>query len=112
MDLSSVGNLCMEGQPFSIALHDKVSARCESKIVDVITADSILEHIDGKGIDPVILSEGGLEGHLGMRGMRGMRERTKLIRGTLAVRSRLVSGTEVELSIPATYADPCLSTAR
>jgi hypothetical protein len=66
----------MEGQPFSIALHDKVSARCESKIVDVITADSILEHIDGKGIDPVILREGGLEGHLGMRGMR---ERTKLI---------------------------------
>jgi nitrate/nitrite-specific signal transduction histidine kinase len=109
MDLSSVGNLCMEGQPFSIALHDKVSARCESKIVDVITADSILEHIDGKGIDPVILSEDGLEGHLGMRGMR---ERTKLIGGTLAVRSRLVSGTEVELSIPATYADPWLSTAR
>jgi signal transduction histidine kinase/ligand-binding sensor domain-containing protein len=56
---------------------------------------------DGKGIDPKILSEGGREGHFGLAGMY---ERAKLVGGKLAVLSKLDSGTEVELTIPASVA--------
>jgi len=56
---------------------------------------------DGKGIDQKILSESGPEGHYGLRGMR---ERAKLVGGKLAVWSEIGSGTEVELSIPASIA--------
>jgi signal transduction histidine kinase/ligand-binding sensor domain-containing protein len=56
---------------------------------------------DGKGIDPKLLSDDGREGHFGLRGMR---ERAKLIGGKLTVWSELDSGTEVELSIPASRA--------
>jgi signal transduction histidine kinase len=60
---------------------------------------------DGKGIDPKLLSGDGLAGHYGLHGMR---ERAKLVGGKLAVWSKLDSGTEVELSIPAStaYAKP------
>ena len=60
---------------------------------------------DGKGIDPKVLSGDGLAGHYGLHGMR---ERAKLVGGRLAVWSKLDSGTEVELSIPAStaYANP------
>ena len=56
---------------------------------------------DGKGIDPKVLSDHGREGHYGLAGMR---ERAKLIGGKLTVWSELDSGTEVELSIPASRA--------
>jgi len=56
---------------------------------------------DGKGIDPKVLSKDGQPGHYGLRGMR---ERAKLMGGKLAVWSELDSGTEVELSIPASRA--------
>jgi len=56
---------------------------------------------DGKGIDSKLLSDDGREGHFGLRGMR---ERAKLIGGKLTVWSELDSGTEVELSIPASRA--------
>jgi signal transduction histidine kinase len=56
---------------------------------------------DGKGIDPKLLNENGRAGHYGLRGMR---ERAKLMTGNLAVWSELDSGTEVELSIPASRA--------
>ena len=56
---------------------------------------------DGKGIDPKLLSDRGPEGHFGLRGMR---ERARLIGGKLTVWSELDSGTEVELSIPASRA--------
>ena len=56
---------------------------------------------DGKGIDPKLLSDGGREGHFGLRGMR---ERARLIGGKLTVWSELDAGTEVELSIPAARA--------
>jgi len=56
---------------------------------------------DGKGIDPRHLDKGGRAGHYGLRGMR---ERAKLMRGKLAMWSELDSGTEVELSIPASTA--------
>jgi ligand-binding sensor domain-containing protein/signal transduction histidine kinase len=60
---------------------------------------------DGKGIDPKLLSsEDGRAGHYGLHGMR---ERAKVVGGKLAVWSELDSGTEVELSIPASHAyDP------
>jgi len=56
---------------------------------------------DGKGIDPTVLSQGGREGHFGLSGMR---ERAKLIGGKLAVWSALDSGTEIELTVPASQA--------
>jgi ligand-binding sensor domain-containing protein/signal transduction histidine kinase len=53
---------------------------------------------DGKGIDPAVLANPGLEGHYGLRGMR---ERAALIGGKLAVWSDAGAGTEVELRLPA-----------
>jgi signal transduction histidine kinase len=53
---------------------------------------------NGKGIDPQVLDGGGRAEHYGLPGMR---ERAKLAGGKLAVWSRLDSGTEVELTIPA-----------
>ncbi len=56
---------------------------------------------DGKGIDAKHLDGDGYAGHYGLCGMR---ERAKLMGGKLAVWSELDSGTEVELSIPASRA--------
>ena len=60
---------------------------------------------DGKGIDPTVLSGDGGERHYGLPGMR---ERANLVGGKLTVWSEIDSGTEVELSIPAStaYATP------
>jgi signal transduction histidine kinase len=55
---------------------------------------------DGKGINEDILDHGSA-GHFGLPGMR---ERAKLIGGSLEVRSKAGSGTEVELTIPSTIA--------
>jgi ligand-binding sensor domain-containing protein len=56
---------------------------------------------DGKGIDQKVLSEGGRKGH---HGLPGMHERAKLAGGKLSVWSKLDSGTELELTIPASIA--------
>jgi signal transduction histidine kinase len=64
---------------------------------------------DGKGIDPAVMSEGGREGHFGMRGMR---ERATLIGGKLTVWSASGSGTEVELSVPSALAYAASPSAR
>jgi ligand-binding sensor domain-containing protein/signal transduction histidine kinase len=56
---------------------------------------------DGKGIDPEVLAGEGRAGHYGLHGMR---ERAKLAGGKLAVWSELDSGTEIELTIPASAA--------
>ena len=56
---------------------------------------------DGKGIDPKDLTDDGSQGHYGIRGMR---ERAKLLGGELTVWTKLDSGTEVELTIPAAHA--------
>jgi signal transduction histidine kinase len=56
---------------------------------------------DGKGIDQKVLAGGGHAGHYGLPGMH---ERAKLAGGKLAVWSELESGTEVELTIPASVA--------
>jgi len=56
---------------------------------------------NGKGMDPKVLSEGGRTGHYGLPGMH---ERAKLVGGKLSVWSELNSGTETELTIPASLA--------
>ena len=56
---------------------------------------------NGKGIDPALLSAGGRAGH---HGLRGLHERAELAGGKLSVWSRLNSGTEIELTIPASIA--------
>jgi signal transduction histidine kinase len=60
----------------------------------------VLVQDNGKGIDPQVL-DGGREEHFGLRGMQ---ERAKLAGGKLTVRSKPDSGTEVELTIPASIA--------
>jgi len=56
---------------------------------------------DGKGIDPHLLAQSEPAGHYGLHGMR---ERATLVGGHLDVWSKLTSGTEVELTIPALIA--------
>jgi signal transduction histidine kinase len=56
---------------------------------------------NGKGIDPKVLAGGGRTGHYGLPGMQ---ERAKLVGGKLAVWSEIDSGTETELTIPASIA--------
>ena len=56
---------------------------------------------NGKGIDPKVLAEGGREGHYGLAGMH---ERARLVGGKLAVLSKCDTGTEAELTIPASMA--------
>ena len=53
---------------------------------------------DGKGIDPAVLANQGIQGHYGLRGMP---ERAAAIGGRLAVWSEVGAGTEVELRLPA-----------
>ena len=53
---------------------------------------------DGKGIDPKVLADHGIDGHYGLRGMP---ERAGLIGGKLAVWSEVGAGTEIELRLPA-----------
>lgn len=61
----------------------------------------LLVRDNGKGIDPKILSGDGRPGHYGLPGMH---ERARQIGGKLAVWSKLDSGTEAELTIPASIA--------
>ena len=56
---------------------------------------------DGKGIDQTVLNARGRPGH---HGMPGMAERAGLAGGKLSVMSRLDSGTEIDLTIPASIA--------
>jgi len=64
---------------------------------------------DGKGIDPKVLSGDGRAGHFGLPGMR---ERAGLVGGKVTVWSERDSGTEVELTIPASKAYTTPSVAR
>jgi len=60
----------------------------------------LLVRDDGRGVDPLILQTG-RDGHWGLPGMR---ERSESIGSHLRLRSRLGSGTEVELTVPGTIA--------
>jgi signal transduction histidine kinase len=57
---------------------------------------------DGRGIDLKFLAEEGRAGHFGLHGMR---ERAKLMGGKLTVWTAAETGTEIELIIPAAYAN-------
>jgi len=56
---------------------------------------------NGRGIDRDVLNSDGRKGHFGLHGMR---ERAKLAGGELAIWSEVDSGTEIELTIPASRA--------
>ena len=56
---------------------------------------------DGKGIESQIVTDKGRAGHWGLRGMH---ERAKRVGGNLEVWSKPDSGTEIELTIPASTA--------
>jgi signal transduction histidine kinase/ligand-binding sensor domain-containing protein len=56
---------------------------------------------DGKGIEGQVLTGEGRAGHWGLHGMR---ERAKLVGGEFEVWSKVNSGTEIELAIPASVA--------
>ncbi|HUA26772.1 MAG TPA: two-component regulator propeller domain-containing protein [Steroidobacteraceae bacterium] len=77
------------------AKHIEVELRYDERALRLRIRD------DGKGIDPNFLAVEGREGHFGLRGMR---ERAKLIGGTLTVWTAPESGTEIELTVPATHA--------
>jgi signal transduction histidine kinase/ligand-binding sensor domain-containing protein len=64
---------------------------------------------DGRGIDPRFPNEHRRAGHWGLGGMR---ERAKIVGGHLDVWSELNSGTEVELTIPASSAYPASFVSR
>jgi signal transduction histidine kinase len=64
---------------------------------------------DGKGIDPKVIEAGGRAGH---HGLPGMQERANMVGGKLAVWSELNSGTEIEMTIPASLAYAKLPVAR
>lgn len=53
---------------------------------------------DGKGIDPKVLESGARAGHYGLPGLQ---ERAKLLSGKLRILSDPGSGTEIDLTIPA-----------
>ena len=71
-----------------------VTIRYGERELEVVVRD------DGKGMDPRTLDREP-EGHWGLRGMR---ERAELVGGTLEVWSEPGSGTQVELSVPASRA--------
>ena len=56
---------------------------------------------NGKGIDPQVLNQGGLDGH---HGLPGMHERAKLVGAKLTIWSQPDSGTEIELIVSAAVA--------
>jgi len=65
------------------------------------TAFTLRVRDNGRGIDRDVLSSDGRKGHFGLHGMR---ERAKLAGGELAIWSEVDSGTEIELTIPASRA--------
>ena len=56
---------------------------------------------NGRGIDPKVLTDGGIAGHWGLRGVR---ERAERIGAQLDFWSEAGAGTEVQLTVPADVA--------
>ena len=78
-------------------------ARAKNITVEVLYLENQLRLLirdDGCGINSEVL-ESGREGHWGLSGMR---EKAERINARLKVRSRVGSGTEVELSVPTAVA--------
>jgi signal transduction histidine kinase/ligand-binding sensor domain-containing protein len=81
----AVNNAFIHAQPRTV----EVELEYANRFLRLLVRD------DGRGIDPSVLSEG-REGHWGLSGMR---ERSENIGAQLKLRSRVGSGTEVELTI-------------
>jgi signal transduction histidine kinase len=79
------------------ARHIEVEVRYDERQLRLRVRD------DGNGIDPEVL---GREGRAGHWGLHGMRERAKLVGGKIDIWSEIGSGTEVDLTIPASAAYP------
>jgi signal transduction histidine kinase/ligand-binding sensor domain-containing protein len=77
------------------ARHIEVEIRYEQRQFRLRVRD------DGKGINPQVLEAGSRDGH---HGLPGMSERAQSVRGQLAIWSEPDSGTEIELTIPASFA--------
>ena len=82
------------------ARHIKVMIDHEEQQFRVVVCD------DGKGIESKSLTDESLKGHYGMHGMR---ERAKLIKSELVIRSEAGAGTEIELRVPAVTAYAAMS---
>jgi signal transduction histidine kinase/ligand-binding sensor domain-containing protein len=83
------------------ARHIEVEIRYDERQLRVRVRD------DGKGIDPKFLGEQERTGHWGLNGMR---ERAQAVGGNLTVWSEIDSGSEIEVTIPASIAYAKFST--
>lgn len=92
------------GEAMRNAFQHAQAARIEVEIRYDQRQLRLLIRDDGKGIDPDVLESGARAGHYGLPGLH---ERAKLVGGKLTVQSEPGSGTEVELTVPASVAyDP------
>jgi len=83
------------------AFHHANASRIEAEIRYDDQALRIRIRDNGKGIDPMVLKEGGRLGHWGLKGIR---ERAERIESHLDFWSNAGVGTEVELTVPASVA--------
>jgi signal transduction histidine kinase/ligand-binding sensor domain-containing protein len=83
------------------AFHHSGASRIEADICYGERQFRLRIRDNGKGMDPSVLEEGGRVGHYGLPGIR---ERAQSVGASLAIRSTLDSGTEVELTLPAPLA--------
>jgi len=88
------------GEALRNAFHHAQARRIEVEIQYDKSHLQLRVRDDGKGVDSEVFTEG-RSGHWGLQGMR---ERAKLLGGQLEVWSELNSGTEIQLSIPASIA--------
>jgi signal transduction histidine kinase len=86
------------GEAVRNAFHHAEAARIEVEIRYDPRQLRVRVRDDGKGIDPVVLESGARAGHYGLPGLQ---ERAKRVGGKLTVRSEPGSGTEIELTLPA-----------
>jgi len=89
------------GEGLRNAFHHAESNRIEVEIHYDATRLRLRIRDDGRGIDPRLLEDGEPVGHWGLQGMR---ERAGLIGGNFEIWSDVGSGTEVELTLPASVA--------
>ena len=89
------------GEALRNAFRHAVAKRIEVEVLYERRQFRLRIRDDGKGIDQKVLGGAGRAGHYGLPGMH---ERAKLVGGKLSVRSRLKSGTEIELTIPGSVA--------
>jgi signal transduction histidine kinase/ligand-binding sensor domain-containing protein len=88
------------GEALRNAFHHAQARRIEVEIQYDKSHLRLRVRDDGRGVDSEVFTEG-RSGHWGLQGMR---ERAKLLGGQLEVWSELDSGTEIQLSIPASIA--------